>query len=86
MTWTYFQIQIAASCSARSAKLGAKHLMLACIYVDNSCHGNVPLCSVTRAFHRADIAIGFHGAGLSNAYYMRPGGVVVEVVYDYDAR
>ena len=41
---------------------------------------------VFRAFHRADIAIGFHGAGLSNAYYMRPGGVVVEVVYDYDAR
>ena len=47
---------------------------------------NAPIFSVARAFHRADIAIGFHGAGLSNAYYMRPGGVVVEVVYDYDAR
>jgi len=51
----------------------------------NSSLMQCPVCQA-RAFHRADVAIGFHGAGLSNAYYMRPGGVVVEVVYDYDAR
>ena len=44
-----------------------------------------PLCQA-RAFHRADIAIGYHGAGLSNAIYMRPGGTIVEVVHDYDSR
>ncbi|KAJ1432298.1 hypothetical protein B484DRAFT_395042 [Ochromonadaceae sp. CCMP2298] len=44
-----------------------------------------PLCQV-RAFHRADVVIGMHGAGLSNAMFMRPGSVLVEVVYDFDAR
>lgn len=44
-----------------------------------------PLCQAA-AFARADIAIGFHGAGLSNALFMRPGGMIVEVVHDYDSR
>ena len=44
-----------------------------------------PLCQA-EAFHRADIVIGMHGAGLSNAIFMRPGGVIIEVIYDFDAR
>lgn len=44
-----------------------------------------PLCQA-QAFFQADIVIGMHGAGLSNAMFMRPGGVLVEVVYDFDAR
>ncbi len=44
-----------------------------------------PLCQA-RAFHRADIAIGMHGAGLSNALFMKPGGVLVEVIHDFDSR
>lgn len=44
-----------------------------------------PLCQVA-AFNRADIAIGMHGAGLSNAMFMKPGGVLVEVVHDFDSR
>ena len=44
-----------------------------------------PLCQAA-AFFRADVVVGMHGAGLSNAMFMRPGSVVVEVVYDFDAR
>lgn len=44
-----------------------------------------PLCQAER-FARADVVIGHHGAGLSNAMFMRPGGVLVEVVYNYDSR
>jgi hypothetical protein len=44
-----------------------------------------PLCQA-EAFFRADVVVGMHGAGLSNSMFMRPGGVVVEVVYDFDAR
>jgi hypothetical protein len=44
-----------------------------------------PLCQA-EVFSRADIAIGFHGAGMSNAIFMKPGGLLVEVVYDYDSR
>lgn len=44
-----------------------------------------PLCQAA-AFNRADVVIGMHGAGLSNAIFMKPGGVMVEVVYDFDSR
>jgi hypothetical protein len=44
-----------------------------------------PLCQA-EAFFRADVVVGMHGAGLSNAMFMRPGSVVVEVVHDFDAR
>lgn len=44
-----------------------------------------PLCQAD-AFFRADVVIGMHGAGLSNAMFMRPGSVMVEVVHDFDAR
>lgn len=44
-----------------------------------------PLCQA-EAFFRADVVVGMHGAGLSNAMFMRPGSVLVEVVYDFDAR
>lgn len=39
-----------------------------------------------RMFHRAAIVIGIHGAGLTNTMYMRPGGVVVELIPDLDSR
>lgn len=44
-----------------------------------------PLCQA-EVFSRADIVIGHHGAGLSNAIFMKPGGVMIEVVYNYDSR
>jgi hypothetical protein len=44
-----------------------------------------PLCQA-EMFTRAEIVIGYHGAGLSNAMFMKPGGVMVEVVYHYDSR
>ncbi len=44
-----------------------------------------PLCQAEK-FANADIVVGFHGAGLSNAMFMRPGGVLVEVVSKYDSR
>lgn len=37
-------------------------------------------------FHNADIVIGMHGAGLTNSMYMSPGGIVVEVVREFDSR
>eukprot|EP01038_Epipyxis_sp_PR26KG_P016084 gene16084-21847_t len=44
-----------------------------------------PLCQA-EMFHRANIVIGIHGAGLSNAIFMRPGGILVEVILDFDSR
>ncbi|RYH19207.1 glycosyltransferase family 61 protein [archaeon] len=44
-----------------------------------------PLCQA-QMFSEADLVIGYHGAGLSNMMFMKPGGVVVEVVYYYDSR
>ena len=44
-----------------------------------------PFCQAS-AFNRADIVIGFHGAGLANMIYLKPGSVVAELVYDYDSR
>lgn len=38
-------------------------------------------CQV-RLFRRADAVIGIHGAGLSNALFMQPGGLVVELGWD----
>jgi len=37
-------------------------------------------CQV-QLFSTADIVVGIHGAGLTNTLYMKPGGVVIEVVY-----
>jgi hypothetical protein len=42
-------------------------------------------CQV-RIFSNAQVVIGFHGAGLTNALYMPRGGVVVEVVPSFDAK
>jgi hypothetical protein len=39
-----------------------------------------------RMFHNADVVIAVHGAGLTNTMYMRPGGVVVEVIPYFDSR
>lgn len=44
-----------------------------------------PPCQVSM-FNDAEIVIGMHGAGMSNNMYMRPGGVVVEVLPDFDSR
>jgi hypothetical protein len=51
----------------------------------NSTLMQCPLCQAEK-FARADIVIGHHGAGLSNTIFMRPGGVLVEVVYNFDSR
>jgi capsular polysaccharide biosynthesis protein len=37
-------------------------------------------------FYEADVVVGMHGAGMTNNLYMRPGGVVVEVVPEFDSR
>jgi capsular polysaccharide biosynthesis protein len=37
-------------------------------------------------FHRADIVIGIHGAGLTNALYMKPGSVLIEALPYFDSR
>ena len=39
-----------------------------------------------KMFHNADIVIGMHGAGLTNTMYMSPGGIVIEVVREFDSR
>jgi hypothetical protein len=44
-----------------------------------------PLCQAEK-FSRADVVIGYHGAGLSNAMFMRPGSVLVEVIAKFDSR
>ena len=51
----------------------------------NSTLMTCPLCQA-EVFSRADIVIGHHGAGLSNAIFMKPGGVMIEVVYNFDSR
>ena len=45
------------------------------------CHA----CAV-QLFHRADVVVGIHGAGLTNMIYMKPGGVVVEGIPQFDSR
>lgn len=44
-----------------------------------------PPCQLT-LFHRADVVIGMHGAGLTNTLYMNAGGVVVEAIPEFDSR
>jgi hypothetical protein len=44
-----------------------------------------PLCQAEK-FAIADIVIGFHGAGLSNAMFMRPGGTLIEIISKFDSR
>lgn len=39
-----------------------------------------------KLFRNANIAIGFHGAGLTNTMYMRPGSIVVEIIPQFDSR
>ena len=39
-----------------------------------------------KMFYDADIVIAFHGAGLMNTIFMKPGGVVVEILPYIDAR
>ena len=39
-----------------------------------------------KLFHSADVVIGVHGAGMTNTLYMRPGGVVVEVLPFFDSK
>lgn len=42
-------------------------------------------CQITM-FSQANIVIGMHGAGLANTVYMKEGGLVVEVVPQFDSR
>lgn len=51
----------------------------------NSTLMTCPLCQAMM-FNRAEIVIGFHGAGLSNAMFMKPGGIMIEVMVDFDSR
>ena len=46
---------------------------------------NCPLCQA-KVFFEASIVVGQHGAGLTNTLYMKPQGVVIEVVPVYDSR
>ena len=39
-----------------------------------------------KMFYDADIVIAFHGAGMMNTIFMKPGGVVMEVLPYFDAR
>jgi Glycosyltransferase 61 len=39
-----------------------------------------------RMFSDADVTIAIHGAGLTNTMFMRPGGIVVEVIPTFDSR
>jgi hypothetical protein len=51
---------------------------------DKAMHENPS--NVIKLFSSSDIVIGFHGAGLANTMYMKPGGVVVEVLPYIDSR
>ncbi len=42
-------------------------------------------CQV-QLFSRAEVVIGVHGAGLTNAVFMKPGGILVEAVPRFDSR
>lgn len=42
-------------------------------------------CQV-QLFSKADIVVAMHGAGLTNTIYMKPGGLVVECVPNFDSR
>ena len=42
-------------------------------------------CQV-QLFSKADVVVAMHGAGLTNTIYMKPGGVVVECVPNFDSR
>ena len=46
------------------------------------------LCMPCQAqlFNRAEVVVGVHGAGLTNAVFMNPGGILVEAVPHYDSR
>ena len=39
-----------------------------------------------KMFHNSDITIAIHGAGLTNTMFMKPGGIVVEVIPVFDTR
>ena len=51
----------------------------------NSTLMTCPSCQI-QLFHSANIVIGIHGAGLTNTMYMKPGGLVVELLPYYDSR
>lgn len=44
-----------------------------------------PPCTI-RLFHRAEIVVSIHGAGMTNTMYMKPGSMVVEVLPYFDSR
>ena len=37
-------------------------------------------------YSKTDVVVGFHGAGLANLVFMRPGSLVIEIVSDFDGR
>jgi hypothetical protein len=37
-------------------------------------------------FNRAEVVVGIHGAGLTNCIYMKPGGIVIEGIPQFDSR
>ena len=39
-----------------------------------------------KMFADADVVLAAHGAGLTNTMFMRPGGLVIEVVSRFDSR
>ncbi len=39
-----------------------------------------------RGYREADVLIGYHGAGLTNVMFMKPGSILVEVTGEFDAR
>lgn len=49
-------------------------------------HSGGKLADQVVAHSRADIIFGLHGAGLTNSMFMRPGGLLVEIVGFWDGR
>ena len=39
-----------------------------------------------KGYREADVLIGYHGAGLTNVMFMKPGSIVVEITGQFDGR
>ena len=59
------------------------HFLISSLDFDHAIHSQGPaqdLACDIQEYSGTDLLIGVHGAGLTNMMFMRPGGIVVEIV------